>query len=161
MLTVISSLFGFLSAGLPNVLNFFQDKKDKAHELAMMRMQIDREVELAKEKAASEQRVEEIKLEQISTKGFFDEKQAMYEHDSEIGKGADTWVVNLRASVRPVITYCMFGLFALVEIISCVYAWKHNVEFKQLVESIWSQDTQAIFGLIISFWFGTRAFSKK
>jgi len=29
----------------------------------------------------------------------------MYAHDIEIGKGASQWVINLRASVRPMVTY--------------------------------------------------------
>jgi len=33
------------------------------------------------------------------------ERTAMYQHDIEIGKGASQWVINLRASVRPMVTY--------------------------------------------------------
>ena len=47
MLTLISTLISFLSGGLPKLLDFFQDKSDKKHELELAQMQISREVQLA------------------------------------------------------------------------------------------------------------------
>ena len=47
MLSLISSAIGFLASGLPQVLNFFQDKADKAQELKLAQMQTERELALA------------------------------------------------------------------------------------------------------------------
>lgn len=161
MFTLLSSILGFLSAGLPNVLNFFQDKNDKAHELEMMRLQTEREVQLAKENAASAQKIEEIKLSEVETKGFFDEKQALYTHDAEIGKGASQKIIDLRASVRPVISYGMFLMFCFVEGYGCYYAWLHNVDFNTLMSKVWDEDSRALLSAVISFHFGSRAFEKR
>jgi hypothetical protein len=161
MFTLLSSILGFMSAGLPNVLHFFQDKNDKTHELAMMKIQTDREIELAKENGRTSIRTEEIKLSEVESKGFFDEKVALYAHDEKIGIGASTWVTNLRASVRPVITYGMFGVFIFVEVYSCYYGWQHAASFNELTAKIWSDETQIVWASILSFWFGSRAFSKK
>ncbi|CAB4197254.1 hypothetical protein UFOVP1317_1, partial [uncultured Caudovirales phage] len=89
------------------------------------------------------------------------ERQALYAHDIAIGQGASTWVVNARAMVRPAITYGMFILFAFVEIFGFVYAWKSGVTFDLALDKLWDDDTQTIWASIVSFWFGTQAFSKK
>jgi len=44
MLTLISTALSFLMGGLPKLLDFFQDKGDKKHELAMAAMQMEREL---------------------------------------------------------------------------------------------------------------------
>ena len=48
MLTILSTLISFLMGGLPKLLDFFQDRADKKHELALAQMQIERELELRK-----------------------------------------------------------------------------------------------------------------
>jgi hypothetical protein len=39
MLTLFSSLISFLMGGLPKILELFQDRADKKHELALAAMQ--------------------------------------------------------------------------------------------------------------------------
>jgi len=39
MLTLLSTLVSFLMGGLPKILDFFQDKSDKSHELKLAQMQ--------------------------------------------------------------------------------------------------------------------------
>ncbi len=160
MLTLFSTLISFLSGGLPRLLDFFQDKLDKKQELALAQLQIERELQLKKAGLEVQERIEEIELRGIETRAAVDEKTVMYNHDIEIGKGASRWVINLRASVRPVITYGMFILFAFVEIFGFYYATQSNVEFIVALQTLWNKDTQIIWASIVAFWFGTQAFKK-
>ena len=59
-------------------------------------------------------KVEEIHLEQSQVEAQAQERNALYQHDIEISKGASRWVVNIRALVRPVITYGLFSLLVFV-----------------------------------------------
>ncbi len=161
MLSLISSLMGFAAGGLPKVLDFVQDRGDKKHELALMAMQREREIALAKEGFIAQARVEEIKTEQIAMQTQAQEKLAMWKHDMKIGEGASTWVINLRASVRPVVTYIFVGLLVVVDIAGIWYAYSTGVAFAQAMEMVFSDDEMAILAAIISFWFGSQAFSKK
>ncbi len=161
MLSLISSLMGFAAGGLPKVLDFVQDRGDKKHELALMAMQREREIALAKEGFIAQARVEEIKTEQIEMQTQAQEKLAMWKHDMKIGEGASTWVINLRASVRPVVTYVFVGLLVVVDIAGIWYAYSTGVAFAQAMEMVFSDDEMAILAAIISFWFGSQAFSKK
>jgi ABC-type phosphate transport system permease subunit len=63
--------------------------------------------------------------------------------------------------VRPVITYGMFMLLVFVDVFGFYYAVHTGVAFDVALDKIWDSDTQLIWGSIVSFWFGSQAFSKK
>ena len=171
MLTLLSTLISFLMGGLPKLLDFFQDKSDKLHELALARMQIERELELRKAGFEAQERIEHIRSEQLATESAANtqqvligaqqaEMQAIYAHDTSLNEGTSQWMKNLRASVRPVITYGFFFLLLFVDIGLFTYGWHSGATFVELAEMLWDSDTQALFAAIRSFHFGGRAFGK-
>jgi hypothetical protein len=161
MLTLVSTILGFASGGLPKVLDFVQDRGDKKHELALMAANREREIALAKEGFIAQAAVEEIKTEQIAMQTQAQEKLAMWKHDMKIGEGASTWVINLRASVRPVVTYIFVGLLVVVDIAGIWYAYSTGVAFAEAMDMVFNDDEMAILAAIIAFWFGSQAFNKK
>ncbi len=160
MITLLSTLISFLMGGLPKILDFFQDKSDKAHELQLARMQTERELQMLERGYAAQARVEEIRTDQVAMQTAVQERQALYAHDIEIGKGASQWVINARAMVRPTITYGMFVLFAFVEFFGFFFAYHREVPFDQALEILWDNETQIIWSSVVAFWFGTQAFKK-
>ena len=134
MFTLISTALSFLMGGLPKLLDFFQDKSDKAHELELAKMQTERELQML---------------------------ERGYAHDIEIGKGASQWIINLRASVRPVVTYLFVFLLIIVDIASIAWAWSSGVAFAEAIPMVFDADEMQILASIIAFWFGTQAFAKK
>jgi len=171
MLTLLSTLISFLMGGLPKILEFFQDRADKAHELNLAQMQITRELELRKAGFEAQERIENIRSEQLATESAANtqqvligaqqaEMQALYAHDTALNEGTSTWMKDLRASVRPVITYGFFFLLLFVDVGLFAYGWSRGVPFTELAEMLWDPDTQAQFASIIAFHFGGRAFGK-
>jgi hypothetical protein len=161
MMTLLTTLISFLSGGLPKLLDFFQDKQDKKHELSMAQLQMEQQMRLQAAGFQSQEHIEEIHTEQISIQTQSAERQALYSHDIEIGKGASQWVIDARAMVRPTITYGLFFLLVGVDIAGVWYAWTMNASFHDMMQLVWDDDTQTIWASVISFWFGTQAFSKK
>lgn len=161
MLTLISTALSFLMGGLPKLLDFFQDKGDKKHEMMMAQLQMERELKMMEAGFAAQARVEEIRTEQVQMETQAQERQAMYAHDIEIGKGASQWVINLRASVRPMVTYLFVLLLIIVDIASIWWAWQSGAAFAESITLIFDSDEMQILASIIAFWFGTQAFSKK
>jgi hypothetical protein len=171
MLTLLSTLISFLMGGLPKLLDFFQDRADKMHELALAQMQIERELELRKAGFEAMERIEHIRTEQLETESAMAtsqamigaqqaEMQAIYAHDTSLNEGTSQWMRNLRASVRPVITYGFFFLLVFVDVGLFAYGWNNGVSFVELAEMLWDSETQALFASIIAFHFGGRAFGK-
>jgi hypothetical protein len=175
MLTLLSTLLSFLMGGLPKLLEFFQDRSDKKHELALAQMQTERELALKKAGLDAQEHIEAIHLDEIKVQAEvatqqanvamvnakLQERQALYAHDIEISKGASQWVINARAMVRPILTYGMFALLVFVDIAGFMYAWHSNVPFSECLDQLWDNDTQLIWASIVAFWFGSQAFEKK
>jgi hypothetical protein len=161
MLTLISTALSFLMGGLPKLLDFFQDKSDKSHELELAKMQTEREMQMLKEGYIAQARVEEIRTEQIAIQTAEKEREALYSHDIAIGQGASQWVINLRASVRPMVTYLFVLLLIVVDIASIWWAWSSGAAFAESVTLVFDADEMQILASIIAFWFGTQAFSKR
>jgi hypothetical protein len=161
MLSIISGILGFATSGLPSVLDFFKNKGDQKHEQAMARLEMERAMEMAKAGYASQERIEEFKTEQVEMETYAQERLALYKHDAEISQNASTWVINLRASVRPVITYLMLFVLLFVDIVGLIWAIKSGVDFATAMEIVFSNEEMAIFASIIGFWFGSRRWDKK
>jgi hypothetical protein len=171
MLTIFSTLVSFLMGGLPKIFDFLQDRSDKKHELQLAQMQTERELQMLAAGYAAQQKVEEIKLDEIKTQTEADtrqaligaqqaEMQAIYAHDMSLNEGTSTWMKNLRASVRPVITYGFFFLLVGIDGVLAYKGLSSGVDFVQLADQLWDDETQALFASIIAFHFGGRAFGK-
>jgi hypothetical protein len=161
MLSIISGILGFATSGLPSVLDFFKNKGDQKHEQAMARLEMERAMEMAKAGYASQERIEEFRTDQVEMETYAQERLALYKHDAEISQNASTWVINLRASVRPVITYLMLFVLLFVDIVGLIWAIKSGVDFATAMEIVFSNEEMAIFASIIGFWFGSRRWDKK
>ena len=160
MFTLLTTIVSFLSGGIPRILDFFQDRNDKKHELDMANLQFTRELELQKAGLQSQEHIEEIRLDGIQLQTAASEREALYSHDVEIGKGASTWVINARAIVRPAITFGLFILLAFVEIYGFYYAWASGSTFEVVMETLWDDEMQTVWASVVAFHFGTRAFGK-
>jgi len=171
MLTLLSTLISFLMGGLPKLLDFFQDRSDKKHELQLAQMQTERELQMLEKGYAAQAKVEEIRLDEIKTSSAAEtsqalinaqqaEMQAIYAHDMSLNEGTSQWVKNARALVRPLITYGFFLLLVLIDLGLFIHGYNSGASFVEMSEQLWDNDTQALFASIIAFHFGGRAFGK-
>ena len=171
MLTLLSTLISFLMSGTPKFLEFYKDRDDKKHELALARLQIDRELELKRAGLEIQERIEAIHTDQIEMQTTAQtaqavigaqqaEMQALYAHDVEIGKGASKWVTDIRAATRSILTLGFFLLLVLIDIGIFIHGWRTNAAFTDLANMLWDEDTRIMFAAIITFHFGGRAFGK-
>jgi hypothetical protein len=171
MLTLISTIFSFLAGGLPKFLDFLQDRMDKKQEIELARMQIERELQLRRLGFDAQARLEEIRNVQLEMEAAnqqiqarigaqVEETKSIYIHDVALQDGTSQWVRNLRASVRPTITYGFFLLLVLIDIGLFVHGVRAGASFDTLASQLWDEGTQALFASIIAFHFGGRAFGK-
>jgi len=161
MLSIISGILGFATSGLPSVLDYFKNKGDQKHEQAMARLEMERTMEMAKAGYASQERIEEFRTDQVEMETYAQERLALYKHDEKLAEGASPWVINLRASVRPVITYLMLFVLLFVDVVGLIWAMKSGVDFATAMDIVFSNEEMAIFASIIGFWFGSRRWDKK
>lgn len=174
MLSLISTLGGLLISGLPKLLEYFQNKADQKHELALAQVQTERELALAAAGFAAQAKIEEIRTEQVAmqTNAQIAEAEAAMtqgaqEHDKAVLAKASTWVANYIGTVRPTITYIFVLELVLINGWLAWYVWYNEkliTNLEDLVrfsDIIFSADEMAMLGGIIGFWFGSRNWSKK
>jgi predicted lipoprotein with Yx(FWY)xxD motif len=84
MLSLFSTLGGLLISGLPKLLEYFQNKADQKHELALAQIQTDRELAMAAQGFAAQAKIEEIRTEQISMQTEAQMTEAALAHDEKV-----------------------------------------------------------------------------
>jgi hypothetical protein len=167
MLSLISTLGGLLISGLPKLLDFFQDKADKKHELELAQMQTERELQMMERGFIAQAKVEEIRTDQVSINADMEMTKAAYEHDAKVLEKAAGWASTFVATVRPMVTYIFVLELFVINVGIGIYAYSHpgiinNVEdLIKIANEIFSDDEMAMLGGIIGFWFGSRGWSKK
>ncbi len=167
MLSLISTLGGLLISGLPKLLEYFQNKADQKHELALAAVQTERELALAAAGFAAQARVEEIRTEQVAMETDARMTEAALEHDAKVLEKASTWVSSYVGTVRPTVTYIFVIELLLINGFMCFYLWNHPHlvasidDVIKYADLIFSSDEMAMLGGIIGFWFGSRQWSKK
>ena len=174
MLSLISTLGGLLISGLPKLLEYFQNKADQKHELALAAVQTERELALAAAGFAAQARVEEIRTEQVAmqTQAQMAEAEAemvkgAQEHDKAVLEKASTWVASYVGTVRPTVTYIFVFELVAINGFLCYYLWSNPGlitsmdDVLRYADIIFSPDEMAMLGGIIGFWFGSRNWSKK
>ncbi len=143
MITVISSLVGFISAAFPDILKLLRDHQDRKHELRILELQMQQQAQGHAER-----------LEEIHAQADIAEVGAIYQtYQTNI-----EWVDALNGTVRPVLAYALFVLYGSVKLLQ--FALLPEAPLPWQVEGLWNVEDQAIFAGIISFYYGQRAMSK-
>jgi hypothetical protein len=167
MLSLISTIGGLLVSGLPSLLGFFQDKSDKAHELELAKMQTERELQMMERGFIAQQKVEEIRTDQVEMQTAAQMQNAALDHDKKVMERASTWVVNYVGTVRPTVTYLFVIELVLINFWLCykLFTMPNLItgvnDLEIISEMIFSSDEMAMLGGIIGFWFGSRNWDKK
>ena len=167
MLSLFSTLGGLLISGLPKLLEFFQNKADQKHELALANIQVQMQLQMMAQGFAAQERIEEIRTDQIAMQSEAQMTEAALKHDEKVLEKASQWVANYVGTVRPTVTYIfVFELCAINAWIAYyIYSRPSLVmsmdDLIRLSDIIFSTDEMAMLGGIIGFWFGSRGWSKK
>ena len=154
--SVLGILSGSLTSLLPGVLKYLQRRDELRHEQQILALRS----KYARQDA-------DIQLDIINAKADAREGESLRDHDASLTEQG--FIGALRRSVRPVITYLFFFLFVFVKVVATVAAyqtagaqdWLGNAFlWSDLMPVIWDDQTAAIFGAIMGFWFGSRAIEK-
>lgn len=148
MVTILGSLLGFLGSIFPEVLKVYRDSRDRQHELDIM----DRQAEMMRKN-------HRYRLEEIQIQADAVISKSLYAHAKPTGI---RWIDGLAGTVRPVITYAFFLLYAVMKYCqwAIVYGMLGASHWHEALVSIWHIEDQALFATVISFWFGQRMMEK-
>lgn len=149
MISVLASLFGFLTAVLPGLFAYLAKRQKISGEIEIARLKYEASI-----KANGN---EYLKFLQSAADA---EHKRLIDHDCDLMADSGIWGA-LRKSVRPVVTYLFLFLFCGLKVTVFINAMYYNeLALDRLVALVWDESTQAIFAAVISFWFGTRAMER-
>lgn len=151
--TLLGGVFGGLLRLAPEVLKLFDRANERKHELALLGA----EMEFAKIKG-------EIAMRQVEAAMVSEELDAIgeaFKEQSKTAIAAGRFVAAVSALVRPVITYMFVGVYFLVKLASYLLALEQGGHWKEVIQSVWTQDDVTILFMIISFWFVGRVWERQ
>ena len=157
LLSMIGGIVGLLGSFIPEGLKFWQDSRDKAHELKLLEMQ------LRQQREGYSQKLEEVQLQATATE--YTALQQSYRAELKYAGG-------FAATVRPAVTY-LFVLLYLVIKCAMLYSaagaiqtlpWQADAALLNALAlaapTVWTEADRALFSGIIAFWFGNRSIEK-
>jgi hypothetical protein len=143
MITGIVAILGALSGMVPSIMQWLTLKANNAQQLAMAQLQM---------QAAKEGGALQVDLANAQA----DIRQADHIYEFASGASGNRFVDALAVFVRPYITILFFHLWILIEICLVIYGINSGYDLGQLAKLVWDDNTSAIFGAIMGFWFGDR-----
>jgi len=148
IMSLLGTALGFGTSVIPEILGYFKQGQQNKQDLAML-----------EQKAKYAAQLSELKISELDAEADISETKGIYEHDRSIDAGG--FVNALRGSVRPVLTYAFFGLFATIKGVT-IYSMVNTggMDLSAGMLAIWDDETSVIFSSIVAFWFGSRSMSK-
>ncbi len=150
--SLLGSLFGGLFRLAPELLKWLDRKNERAHELAMFRLQTD----LEKQRGTFS--IEEKYIDHSTA--ALDAIQEAFREQSATASASYKWVSAASALVRPGITYAIFGLYVAVKVANLTYAIDSGAPWRDAIMANWIADDFALLNMVITFWFVGRSIEK-
>lgn len=152
--TLFGSLLGVVSRSIPEALKWLDRKQERAHELSMQ----DRAVEFEKIRGA--QRMQEIgaSADAAYSANALDALRSAITAQGQLS--GVRWADALSVSVRPIITYLFFAVYAAAKAAAVWAAIAIGSSWYDAVTWAWSPADMALFSGILNFWFLGRVFDR-
>ena len=144
LLAVGPALLGLLTSFLPNLIKYLERGQEYKHEMELIRLKME---------AAAQGLDHELIV--ASLKATVDEGKSLRDHDS--GLDGSKWINDLRAAIRPFLTIFFFLFFVGIKVTVAWIMIQNGAPPELILAAIWDQYTNAIFGAVMGFYFGTRA----
>ena len=155
--TLLGGVFGGLLRLAPELIKTFDRGNERKHELAMF----DRQCQLEAQRGA--QKLHEIGAQHAMTldQGVMDAVNAAIVQQTEMVKAAGGWVASLSASVRPVVTYWVLGIWSFAHVWFAWNAWVSGAAPREVFTTMMSADFAALVAGTINYWFMDRTLAKR
>lgn len=154
---LLGSIFGGLFRLAPEFLKFLDRKNERDHELKMFGLQTDLEKVRGDQKLAEIGAQRELAIDTGAMSAF----TAAIKQQTELAKAAGGWVASLSASVRPVVTYWVLGLWSFIHAWFAFTAYANGATAMEVFKTMMTPDFAALVAGTINYWFMDRTLAKR
>lgn len=154
---ILGSLLGGVFRLVPEALKFFDKKNERSHELAMFEQQCKLEA------ARGSQKLAEISAEHEAAVdvGTMDAFKLAIQQQTDMVKAAGGWSAALSASVRPLMTYYLLGIYGTVKTCLIIAEVSAGTPFVSVMPTLWGMDDMALLSGVVNYWILDRTLSKR
>jgi hypothetical protein len=152
LITVGSGGLGGLLRLAPEIMKGFDRKHERAHELAMMQV----EIQIVEKRLEHEMR----KVDAAMTMAEMDAISQAVKEQGQTARAAGKFVAAISALVRPLVTYWFVIMFSVVKIVSMSMAISAGGYWQEVLVQSWTADDMAMLMMILSFWFVGRTLDR-
>lgn len=152
LITVASGGLGGLLRLAPEVLKGLDRKNERAHELAMMEV----EIRIAEKRMEHEMR----RVDAAMTIAEMDAISAAVKEQGQTARAAGKFVAAMSALVRPLVTYWFVVLYSMVKIVSMVMAVQAGGDWTEVLVESWTVEDMAMLNMVLIFWFVGRRYER-
>jgi len=96
------------------------------------------------------------KMQMMNIDADIRETETLHKEHAQITKKGSQWIINLSASVRPIMTYLLFFEFLLLSLLLAFDAIDTT-----MYTMIWNEPIQGVWSAVVCFWYGQRTFNRK
>jgi hypothetical protein len=153
LMTVASGGLGGLLRLAPEVLKGLDRKNERAHELAMMEV----EIRIAEKRMEHEMR----RVDAAMTIAEMDAISAAVKEQGQTARAAGKFVAAVSALVRPIVTYWFVLMYSVVKVVGMAMAVQAGGDWKEVLVSSWTADDMAMLIMVLSFWFVGRVYERQ
>jgi len=167
MLTLISTIGGYIVALFPRLFDMLQDRADKKHELDILHMQMQQQLRLTDKGYSPADKTEEVRENDAQDHQQYMAQMGMiYGNQEKLLESSSQWVKDMTAATRPFVTFIFVFELVLINLLTMLWIFLHGNtitsvgELIQVMEIVFDADEMALLGTIIAMWFGSRGNSK-
>lgn len=154
---VLGSLLGGLFRLAPEFLKFLDKKNERQHELRMFDLQCQLEAQ------RGAQRMQEIGAQHgmAIDQGVLGALRGVIDQQTEMVKAAGGWVAKLSASVRPVVTYWILGVWTFIHCWFAYQGYASGLNAVEVFKQMMTADFAALVAGTLNYWFLDRTLAKR
>ena len=146
---LFGAILGFLAALAPEVIQMLKDRFSHQRGLEAKQQELDAAAQ------GYEYTIQNQNDEMAQQAAQIDALQKQLQDQDDIKNHPHMEL--LRSSVRPLVTYGFFGLFAVIKLVTLHHALQcATCDVTQVLTAVWDEDSEALFAAVITFWFGSR-----
>ena len=154
---VLGSILGGAFRLAPEILKFLDRRNERAHELEMFKNQCQLEAQ------RGAQKLQEIGAQHSMAVdvGVLDAFKSAVEQQTEMVKAAGGWVASLSASVRPVVTYWILGVWSFAHLWFAWMSYRVGMDPTEVFKLVMSADFAALVAGTLNYWFLDRTLKQR
>lgn len=153
--SIIGALTGLVTRLTPEIIGYKDKKNERSHELKMAEYNL-RLTELQNQGKIA------IADREVEGAQFTSAMEAMKAGIEAQGKSTGIKLVDaINATVRPAITYWLFGLYSAAKTAQIHLALENGEAFEKAILAIWTENDIGLLSAVVTFFFVGRVWEKK